>query len=101
MHKKNLLALCKKDISLTSEKNKKLKLKLRTKLGSISLVYKCLLSGERLTVYEIHERTKIPPRTIRYALRELIDAYIITEYIYLPDLRRKFYGLAQEHHIHQ
>lgn len=60
---------------------------------SAQLVYQILQTGERLNAGELENRTQYSPRMVRYALRYLIDASLITRLIDINDARRRFYVL--------
>ncbi|WP_217423099.1 winged helix-turn-helix domain-containing protein [Methanocella conradii] len=60
---------------------------------SAKLVYKVLESSGLLTQKEIIKKTYLPPRTVRYALKRLLDEKILQERFYFKDARQSLYGL--------
>ncbi|MFX0205201.1 MAG: ArsR family transcriptional regulator [Candidatus Hodarchaeota archaeon] len=60
---------------------------------SAQLVYQILQTGERLNAGDLENRTQYSPRMVRYALRYLIDASLITQLVDINDARRRFYIL--------
>ncbi|MDF0593143.1 hypothetical protein P0O24_06050 [Methanotrichaceae archaeon M04Ac] len=54
---------------------------------------KVLESGSLLTQKDIVNRTYLPARTARYALRRLQDEKLLVKQFYLPDARQRLYRL--------
>jgi DNA-binding MarR family transcriptional regulator len=50
------------------------------------------ISDKRVKVRDIEKRTKYSPRTVRHALRTLLDLGLITQIPDLSDLRSHFYS---------
>ncbi|PKL59789.1 MAG: ArsR family transcriptional regulator [Methanomicrobiales archaeon HGW-Methanomicrobiales-4] len=61
---------------------------------SAKLVYKVLESGDRLTQKDIIEKTRLPPRTVRYAIRRLKTNGLLKERISFMDARQSLYSIA-------
>lgn len=49
----------------------------------------------RLTPKELFERTDLAPRTVRYALRVLLDYKLVKKVPNLQDLRQNFYVVSE------
>lgn len=60
---------------------------------SAKLVVKTLEYEGRLTQAELVESTRLPDRTVRYALRELEDEDLVTSRISFADARQRVYSL--------
>ena len=67
---------------------------LRALPPSAKLVVKTLEYGGRLTQAELVESTRLPDRTVRYALRELEDEDLVTSRISFADARQRVYSLT-------
>jgi len=67
---------------------------LRALPPSAKLVAKTLEYEGRLTQAELVESTRLPDRTVRYALRELEDEELVTSRISFVDARQRIYSLA-------
>jgi transcription initiation factor IIE alpha subunit len=52
-----------------------------------------LEAGSLLTQKDIVNRTYLPARTVRYALRRLEDERLIVKHFYFPDARQRLYGV--------
>ena len=63
---------------------------------SAKLVYRVLEYEGPLTQQQLCEQTRLPSRTVRYAISELDGLKIVTEEIYIPDARQKLYRLAND-----
>lgn len=61
---------------------------------SAKLVAKTLEYEGELTQGQLAEQTRLPRRTVRYALGELEPKGIVTSRIYLGDARKRLYSLA-------
>jgi DNA-binding MarR family transcriptional regulator len=61
---------------------------------SAKLVVKTLEYEGRLTQAELVESTRLPDRTVRYALRELEDEDLVTSRISFADARQRVYSLT-------
>ncbi len=61
---------------------------------SAKLVLKVLEYREEMTQREIVEETKLPPRTVRYALSMLIKEGLVTKRLSLQDTRQGLFRLA-------
>jgi DNA-binding Lrp family transcriptional regulator len=57
------------------------------------LVYRVLETDGQLTQKSIIERTNLPSRTVRYALRRLKNEHILVERHYFIDARQSLYDL--------
>ncbi len=57
-------------------------------------MYKVLESGDRLTQKDIIEKTRLPPRTVRYAIRRLKTNGLLKERISFMDARQSLYSIA-------
>lgn len=55
------------------------------------IVYQYLQTGEELNTRELQYRTQYSPRSVRYALRYLIEANLIIQMTDINDARRRFY----------
>jgi hypothetical protein len=62
---------------------------------SAKLVYKVLESGEPLTQKDIIEKTRLPPRTVRYAIRRLKTNAMLKERLSYMDARQSIYSIAE------
>ena len=60
---------------------------------SAKLVIKVLESGNLLTQKDIINKTYLPARTVRYALKRLREEDLIQERFYFQDARQSLYGL--------
>lgn len=67
---------------------------LRALPPSAKLVVKTLEYEGRLTQAELVESTRLPGRTVRYALRELEDEDLVTSRISFADARQRVYSLT-------
>jgi len=67
---------------------------LRALPPSAKLVAKTLEYEGRLTQAELVESTRLPNRTVRYALRELEDEELVTSRISFADARQRVYSLT-------
>lgn len=63
---------------------------------SAKLVLKILEYNDELTQQEIVEKSRLSPRTIRYALDRLQEAAVVEKDIYFPDVRQNLYRLTGE-----
>lgn len=61
---------------------------------SAKLVAKTLEYEGELTQGQLADQTRLPRRTVRYALGELEPEGIVTSRIYLGDARKRLYSLA-------
>jgi transcription initiation factor IIE alpha subunit len=59
---------------------------------SAKLVYTVLAWSGQLTQKALIERTALPSRTVRYALRRLRDERLIIERLHLQDARQSLYA---------
>jgi transcription initiation factor IIE alpha subunit len=57
------------------------------------VVYHFLQAGEELNTMELEYKTQYSPRSVRYALRYLIEANLIIQMTDINDARRRFYVL--------
>jgi len=64
---------------------------LRDKSPSTKLVVYTLKKNHKLTISEINERTLLPPRTVRYALRNLKEVNLVNVETDLSDARKQHY----------
>lgn len=62
---------------------------------SAKLVYKVLEIEGELTQKEIVEETRMAPRTVRYALKQLESIGVVEENIHLPDARQSLYRVTE------
>lgn len=60
---------------------------------SAKLVVKVLEHHDALTQGQLADETLLPPRTVRYALRRLEDADIVTSRFSFSDARKRLYFL--------
>jgi DNA-binding Lrp family transcriptional regulator len=60
---------------------------------SAKLVYRVLETDGQLTQKSIIEKTNLPSRTVRYALKRLKNEHILVERHYFIDARQSLYGL--------
>ena len=67
---------------------------LRALPPSAKLVAKTLEYEGRLTQAELVESTRLPDRTVRYALRKLEDEDVVTSRISFADARQRVYSLT-------
>jgi DNA-binding MarR family transcriptional regulator len=67
---------------------------LRALPPSAKLVVKTLEYEGRLTQAELVESTRLPGRTVRYALRKLEDEDVVTSRISFADARQRVYSLT-------
>lgn len=63
---------------------------------SAKLVYKTLEYHGSLTQIELSKKTRLAPRTTRYALNQLEEREIITKRPCLRDARKRIYSLSSE-----
>lgn len=61
---------------------------------SVRTVYRTLGAAGPLTQKELVERTDLANRTVRSALRSLVDSGHVAEELHLPDLRQREYVIA-------
>jgi DNA-binding MarR family transcriptional regulator len=61
---------------------------------SAKLVLKVLEYEETLTQGELAEETRLPPRTVRYALGRLEDVGLVDARFSFSDARKRIYTLA-------
>ncbi|PWR70980.1 ArsR family transcriptional regulator [Methanospirillum lacunae] len=61
---------------------------------SAKLVFKVLETGEPLTQKDIIEKTRLPPRTVRYAIRRLKTNALLKERLSYIDARQSLYSIA-------
>ncbi|QIO25117.1 winged helix-turn-helix transcriptional regulator [Haloarcula sp. JP-L23] len=61
---------------------------------SAKLVYKTLEYEGELTQGQLSEETLLPTRTVRYALKELMDRNVVEEQMYFADARKRLYSIA-------
>jgi hypothetical protein len=61
---------------------------------SAKLVFKVLETGEPLTQKDIIEKTRLPPRTVRYAIRRLKTNALLKERLSYMDARQSLYSIA-------
>jgi len=57
-------------------------------------VLKVLEPGEPLTQKDIIEKTRLPPRTVRYAIRRLKTNALLKERLSYLDARQSLYSIA-------
>lgn len=57
-------------------------------------MFKVLESGEPLTQKDIIEKTRLPPRTVRYAIRRLKTNALLKERLSYMDARQSLYSIA-------
>ena len=62
---------------------------------SAKLVYKVLEYESNLTQEQLTTETRLPTRTVRYALTELQACDLIDEDIYFADARQRIYSLVE------
>jgi len=62
---------------------------------SAKLVYKVLETGEPLTQKAIIEKTRLPPRTVRYAIRRLKTNAFLKERLSFMDARQSIYSISE------
>jgi len=62
---------------------------------SAKLVYKVLETGEPLTQKAIIEMTRLPPRTVRYAIRRLKMNAMLKERLSFMDARQSIYSISE------
>ena len=67
---------------------------LRALPPSAKLVAKTLEYEGRLTQAELVESTRLPDRTVRYALRKLEDEDVVTSRVSFADARQRVYSLT-------
>ena len=60
---------------------------------SAKLVYKVLEYESNLTQDQLTTETRLPTRTVRYALNELQACDLVAEDIYFTDARQRIYSL--------
>ena len=60
---------------------------------SAKLVYKVLEYNDRLTQQEIVTESRLPPRTVRFALSELDSVGLVEDDISFSDARQRIYRL--------
>lgn len=61
---------------------------------SAKLVYKTLEYEGPMTQSQLSEASLLPQRTVRHALKELEEADVVEESVYLMDARKSNYRLA-------
>ncbi|RLG52929.1 MAG: hypothetical protein DRN96_01280 [Thermoproteota archaeon] len=61
---------------------------------SAQAVLDTLSRGELLSQRDISRETGLPPRTVRYALKRLLEAGMVVEFRKVSDLRVKLYAIA-------
>lgn len=61
---------------------------------SAKLVYKTLEYENELTQSQLAEETLLSPRTVRSALKELMDRNIVEEEMYFADARKRLYSIT-------
>lgn len=57
-------------------------------------MFKVLESGEPLTQKDIIEKTRLPPRTVRYAIRRLKTNALLKERLSYMDARQSLYSIV-------
>jgi DNA-binding MarR family transcriptional regulator len=57
-------------------------------------VYKVLESGDPLTQKDIIEKTRLPPRTVRYAISRLKSNALLKERLSFMDARQSLYSIS-------
>ncbi|WP_336331093.1 winged helix-turn-helix domain-containing protein [Haloarcula sp. CGMCC 1.2071] len=62
---------------------------------SAKLVYKVLEYNGKLTQKQIAQKSRLSPRTVRYALNELESAGVVEDDIYFADARQRLYQLTE------
>ncbi|QVV90661.1 ArsR family transcriptional regulator [Methanospirillum sp. J.3.6.1-F.2.7.3] len=62
---------------------------------SAKLVYKVLETGEPLTQKAIIEKTRLPPRTVRYAIQRLKTNAMLKERLSFMDARQSIYSISE------
>jgi DNA-binding MarR family transcriptional regulator len=62
---------------------------------SVKLVFKTLEGKETMTLRDIEKETYLPYRTVRYAVKRLKEAGLVTRIFYVKDARRALYRLAE------
>jgi DNA-binding MarR family transcriptional regulator len=62
---------------------------------SVKLVFKTLEGKETMTLRDIEKETYLPYRTVRYAVKRLKEAGLVTRIFYVKDARRALYRLAK------
>ncbi len=60
---------------------------------SAKLVYKVLEYNDQLTQQQIATESRLPPRTVRFALSELKSVGVVEEEISFADARQRLYNL--------
>lgn len=58
---------------------------------SAKLVYKTLEYEGSMTQSGLAEATRLPNRTVRSALSDLMDADLVSERVFIPDARQRVY----------
>lgn len=58
-------------------------------------MYKVLETGEPLTQKAIIEKTRLPPRTVRYAIQRLKMNAMLKERLSFMDARQSIYSIAE------
>ena len=61
---------------------------------SAKLVFKVLETSEGLTQKDIIEQTKLPPRTVRFAIKRLKSNSLLKERLSFMDARQSLYSLV-------
>lgn len=61
---------------------------------SAKLVYKTLEYEGELTQGQLAEETLLSTRTVRYALKELMDRSVVEEKMYFADARKRLYSIT-------
>ena len=63
---------------------------------SVKLVYEALKKKKIATTNELVEELHMSPRTVRDALRKLVEMGLVRKMITLEDARKRFYQLIRE-----
>jgi len=61
---------------------------------SAKLVAKVLEHNDTLTQSELIEKTRLPDRTVRYALNRLEEQDVVTSQLAITDARKQIYALS-------
>jgi DNA-binding MarR family transcriptional regulator len=62
---------------------------------SVKLVFKTLEGKETMTLRDIEKETYLPYRTVRYAVKRLKEAGLVSRIFYVKDARQALYRLAE------
>src|SRR5659263_304554 len=62
---------------------------------SVKLVFKTLEGKATMTLRDIEKETYLPYRTVRYAVKRMKEANLVTRIFYVKDARRSLYRLAK------